>query len=87
MSEGGFIAKWKDDSRFEERDGSNTVTHRPGKYDRTLQVISAVDCNSSPVGSSILTENVVVGYGNLQIFGGLPKPGFRHGKDQSVLKQ
>ena len=56
----------------------------PGKYDITLQA------NSSPFGSSILTENVIVGYGNLRIFGGLPKPGFRHGKDirvGSVLKQ
>ena len=39
---------------------------------------------------SILMENVVVGDGNLRIFGGLPEPGFRHGKDirvSSVLKQ
>ena len=45
-----------------------------------LQAISAVDCNSSHFGSSILTENVVAVYGNLIIVGGLPKPGFRHGK-------
>ena len=50
----------------------------------TLQAISAVDCNSSTFGSSILMENVIVGYGNLRIFGGLPKPGFRHGKDIRV---
>jgi hypothetical protein len=36
-----------------------------------LQAISAVDCNSSPFGSSILTENVVDGDGNLRMFGGL----------------
>ena len=35
--------------------------HTPGKYDRTLQA------NSSPFGSSILMENVVVEYGNLRI--------------------
>jgi hypothetical protein len=58
--------------------------HRPGKYDRTLQAISAVDCNSSPFGSSILMENIAFGDGKLHIFGGLPKPGFRHGKDIRV---
>jgi hypothetical protein len=55
--------------------------YRPGKFDRTLQAISAVDYNSSSFSSSILAENVVAGYGNLRIVGGLPKPGFRHGKD------
>ena len=45
-----------------------------------------VDCNSSLFGSSILMENVVVGYGNLRICGGLPKPGFRHGKDIRVSR-
>jgi hypothetical protein len=33
---------------------------------------------------TILKENVVVGDGNLRIFGALPKPGFRHGKDIRV---
>jgi hypothetical protein len=58
--------------------------NRPEKYDITLQAISAVDCYPSPFGSSILTENVVAGYGNLTIVGGLPKPGFRHSKDIRV---
>ena len=58
--------------------------HRPGKYGITLQAISAVHCNSSHFGNSILTENVVIGYGNLIIFGGLPKPEFRHGNDIRV---
>ena len=49
--------------------------HRPGKYDITLQAIFTVDCKASPFGSSILTENVEVGDGNLRMFGGLPKPG------------
>jgi hypothetical protein len=33
-----------------------------------------------------LTEDVIVGYGNLYIFGGLPEPGFRHGKDIRVSR-
>jgi hypothetical protein len=38
-------------------------------YDRTLQAISAVDCNSSLFDSSILTENVVGGDGHFRMFG------------------
>ena len=64
------------DRLFFEIRNSNCLG-RPGKYDRTLQAISAVDC-ISPFGSYILTENVVDGGGNFRIFGGLPKPGFRH---------
>ena len=45
--------------------------YRPGKYDRTLQALSAVDCNSCQFGSSILTEHFAAEYGNLRIFGGL----------------
>ena len=52
----------------------------------TLQAISAVDCNSSPFSSSIVAENVIVGYGNLRIVGGVPEPGFRHGKDIRVSR-
>ena len=37
---------------------------------------SAVDCNSGPFGSSILSENVRDG--NFRVFGGLSKPRFRH---------
>jgi hypothetical protein len=44
---------------------NNTTGGIDLEYDRTLQATSAVDCNSSPLGSSILTENVVVGDGNL----------------------
>ena len=47
----------------------------------TLQAISAVDCNSAPFGSSFLSENFIVRDGNFRVFGGLPKPGFRHGLD------
>jgi hypothetical protein len=41
--------------------------------------ISAVDCNTAPFGSSILSENVIVREGNVRVFGVLPKPVFRHG--------
>ena len=44
-----------------------------------LDSISAVDCHSAPFGSSTLSENVIVKDGNFRVFGGLPKPGFRHG--------
>ena len=53
--------------------------YRLGKYYRTLQAIFAVDCNTAPFGSSILAENVIVSDGDFRVFGGFPKPGFRHG--------
>ena len=31
------------------------------------------------VSSSILRENIVIENGHFRIFGGFPKPGFRHG--------
>ena len=66
-----FLERWIFKSR-------NSKLFGPGEYDRTLQAIPAVDCNSAPFGSSILAENVIVMDGDFKVLGGFPKPGFRH---------
>jgi hypothetical protein len=60
-----------------DEDGCTVLSFIVGGYD-------IVYCNSNPLGSSILVENGVVRDGNFRIFGGLSKPGFRHGNDIRV---
>ena len=63
---------------FKSRSSNCLGTDLDGRTELSLQAIFAVDCNTAPFGSSILSENVVVRDEHFRIFDGLPKPGFRH---------
>jgi hypothetical protein len=59
-----FLERWI----FKRRSSNCLGTDLDSKT--TLQAISAVDCNSGPFGSYILSENVIVRDGNVRVFGG-----------------